>query len=205
VSINGELVQSQTEGYNEHTIFCGAGFMVALKCPKCGKSAELPDGLAGGEHRCYSCNVYLQYADPSLIPKQEKEFKDQAYASILGAMLGACSILSIEVVGDKVGLAIAAGLAGALVGCLSGFINGLFDGLGWSTFMWDGSWFTFIVKMNMILGAIFGLLAAMFGELNDWSRDGVLALGVLAGFILGGLLGALFARQKERTKNRSVA
>ena len=119
-SVNSELVQSQIEGYNEHNIFCGAGYKVALKCPKCGKSAELPDGLAGGDHRCYSCNVYLQYADPSFIPKQEKEFKDQAYASILGAMLGACSILSIEVLGDKVGLAIAAGLAGALVGCLSG-------------------------------------------------------------------------------------
>jgi len=177
--------------------------MVALKCPKCGKSAELPDGLAAGDHRCFSCNVYLQYADPSFIPNQKKEFKDQVYASILGAMLGACSILSVSAFGGNLGIAVAVGAAGALLGCVSGFVSGMIDGVEWTVLMWDGSWFTFMVKVNMVLGLIGGFCWGIFGELKDeWGRGTVVGVGVLGGFVLGGLLGALIGKRSHSNNNR---
>ncbi len=130
--------------------------MVALQCPKCGKSAELPDDLVGEGHRCYTCNVYLEIADPTFIPQREMEWKVQLHTLLVGAMLGACSILSIGVFGGDVGLAVATGVAGALLGCIWGFVNGLSDGITWAALTWDGSWFTFWAKVNMVLGGVSG-------------------------------------------------
>jgi len=172
--------------------------MVTLRCPKCGKSAELPDGLAGGDHRCYSCNVYLEFADPNFIPKQEKELKDQVYTSIVGAMLGACGIFSIGVLGGKVGLAVATGAAGALLGCVWGFLDGFVGGVQWAALMWDGSWFTFMAKINMVLGAIGGFMLGILGILKG-DRVEVIGVGVLGGLVLGGLLGAVIAKPKTRS------
>jgi hypothetical protein len=169
--------------------------MVALKCPKCGKSAELPDDLAAGDHRCYSCNVYLEYADPDFIPKRERDFKDQVYTSIIGAMLGACSILSIGVFGGKVGLAVATGVAGALLGCVLGFVSGLREGLGWAALTFDGSWFSFMAKVNMIFGAIGGFMLGILGILRGDPVE-LIGIGVFGGLVLGGLLGALIAKPK---------
>ena len=103
--------------------------MVSLKCPKCGRSAELPDKLVDEGHRCYSCNVPLEITDPTFIPRRQMEWKGQLQTLVLGAMLGACCILSIGVFGGDFGLAVATGVAGALLGCIWGFVNGLVDGI----------------------------------------------------------------------------
>src|SRR5260370_2975984 len=101
--------------------------MVSLKCPKCGRSAELPDKLVDEGHRCYSCNVPLEITDPTFIPRRQMEWKGQLQTLVLGAMLGACCILSIGVFGGDFGLAVATGVAGALLGCIWGLLTGFVD------------------------------------------------------------------------------
>src|SRR5262249_2480984 len=132
------------------------------------------------------------------IPKREKELTDQVYTSIVGAMLGACGIFSIGVLGGKVGMAVTIGVAGALFGCILGFVSGLRDGLGWAALTFDGSWFTFFAKVNMILGAIGGFMLGIFGMLRG-DRVEVIGIGVVGGLVLGGLLGALIAKPKTRS------
>ena len=175
--------------------------MVLLKCPKCGRSAELPDDLVGEDHWCYACHVALEIADPTFIPRREMEWKGQLLSLVLGAMLGACCILSIGVFGGDIGLAVATGVAGALLGCIWGFVEGLFAGFGWAGLTWDGSWFTFMAKVYMVLGTVGGFLVGIFGVLRirEGDRGAVIGLGVLGGLILGGLLGAMIAKPKARS------
>src|SRR5260370_25289509 len=113
--------------------------MVSLKCPKCGRSAELPDKLVDEGHRCYSCNVPLEITDPTFIPRRQMEWKGQLQTLVLGAMLGACCILSIGVFGGDFGLAVATGVAGALLGCIWGFVNGLVDAIQWPALTFYGA------------------------------------------------------------------
>ena len=57
------------KGYNdEEWNLRGVPSMVLLRCPKCGRSAELPDDLVGEDHWYYVCHVGLEIADPTFIP-----------------------------------------------------------------------------------------------------------------------------------------
>src|SRR5438477_6025385 len=178
------------KGYNdEEWNLRGVPSMVLLKCPKCGRSAELPDDLVGEDHWCYVCHVGLEIADPTFIPRREMEWKGQLQSLVLGAMLGGCSILSIGVLGGDIGLAVATGVAGALLGCIWGFVDGLVGGIEWAALTWDGSWLTFWAKVNMVLGGVGGFWLGIFGVLRIREGPGVtIGLGVLGGLILGALL-----------------
>lgn len=168
--------------------------MILLKCPRCGKSAEIDQSLVAEGQRCFTCGVSLEIADPGVAARHAMAANGQLYGLLVGALLGGALVALIGTLGGTLGFAVAAAAAGALLGTAWGFVEGLFAGTGWAALMWDGSWLTFSAKVSMALGAFLGALNAT-QLANELDHAGVLGVGILGGFLLGGLAGVVVARR----------
>jgi hypothetical protein len=95
--------------------------MILMKCPQCGRSAEVPESLADEGHQCYTCSVALGLADPALARRRQAASQAQVRGLLIGAVLGGLGVGLVGWFGGRVGLTVAGGVAGALVGVVWGF------------------------------------------------------------------------------------
>ena len=163
--------------------------MIRMKCPKCSRTAELPESLVDEEQRCFTCNVALQFADEKVAQGRAVARQHRYEGLIVGCFLGGAAIILIGTLGGKVGIAVTGAVGGAFLGALWGFVEGLLGGMEWSIVMLDSSWLSYWAKIIMGLGAIVGFVAGMLEWPDTAGQPGVLAAGTLGGLCLGGLLG----------------
>jgi hypothetical protein len=170
--------------------------MIVMKCPQCGRAAEVPEGMETEGHQCYQCKTRLEFADPEAAARRAAGRDEARRAQVLGFVIGALVWAWVFPVlgkyGGPLGMASAGGVAGALVGIGYGIVEGVIGGLEWALVWRDSSWLTGWAKVLMVVGFIGGAVLGACGQL-EMTEDLILILSGVGGALLGGFVGSRLA------------
>ena len=167
---------------------------IAMRCPECEDTFDVPAELAGEGHRCYKCGIPIEPVRATQGHRRghREAGVDRLTPIAAGAVLGAAATVTFGLIGGPVGLTVIGGVCGAVAGLVLVAVMA-FGVLGDVGLLLNGTRLSAWAWAFVVLGGVLG--ACGVSEAGD--RTFLLTVGAIGGLVAGGVIGDRLANGRR--------